>query len=476
MSRRQFGRLWLSLAILVLCNWLALLAAWSAEGADLVASKTNAVPNPHLEKPSAAPTEETSREWLPRLTWEGWDGLHYDLSRRRIIPYFLDPKSPPSADTNLAQRILFEEISHKGKFGMKLQLDGAAFLADKSLPPFQNGVEVRHARVYVEGEWSLLKPIAYQFELGYVPDQFYMEDSYVALQDLRVIGKLKLGNYKTPMGLDQKTSSRDRMFMEAAAPIQALTPGANAGLEAGRSLFDQRMTWAAGAFGNGLGSDFGDASKNAARVIARVTGLPWFEQNPERPWSQRFLHLGLSVDDVYSVSGAIRYRTRPESHLAPYVLDTHEIEANNAYTVDFEAAWVQGPFSLQGEYLRSVVFAKQGPDLQFQGFYVSASWFLTGESRAYDRNEGIFSRFKPREDFNWKNRTWGALEFVGRYSYTDLSDANVQGGRLSAFTAGVTWYPHPHIHWKFNYVHGNVTDTAQPGHVHIFETRAEIDF
>jgi phosphate-selective porin len=106
---------------------------------------------------------------------------------------------------------------------MKLQLDGAAFVADKSLPPFDSGVEVRHARVYVQGESALLKPLAYQFEVGYVPQQFYMEDSYVALRDLPVIGQSKLGNYKTPMSLDQVTSSRDRMFMEPAAPIQALT-------------------------------------------------------------------------------------------------------------------------------------------------------------------------------------------------------------------------------------------------------------
>jgi phosphate-selective porin OprO/OprP len=158
------------------------------------------------------------------------------------------------------------------------------------------------------------------------------------------------------------------------------------------------------------------------------------------------------------------------------VIDTHGIAADNASTAGFELAWVQGPFSVQSEYLRSVVFQQDGPNLQFQGFYVSASWFLTGESRAYDRNQGIFSRLTLRDNFSWKNHTWGAVEFTGRYSYTDLSDENVHGGRLSAITTGVTWYPHSHLRWKFNYVHGNVTSSPAEGRMNIFETRMEIDF
>ena len=48
-------------------------------------------------------------------------------------------------------------------------------------------------------------------------------------------------------------SSRDMMFMESAAAIQALAPGVNAGMQVGRPVFGERMTWALGLFTNAAG-------------------------------------------------------------------------------------------------------------------------------------------------------------------------------------------------------------------------------
>ena len=87
-----------------------------------------------------------------------------------------------------------------------------------------------------------------------------------------------------------------------------------------------------------------------------------------------------------------------------------------------------------------------------------------------------FSRVSPRDSFSWENHTWGAFEVTGRFSYTDLDDRNIRGGRLSAITGGITWYPHSHVRLKFNYVHGNVTGAPADGRLNIFETRVEIDF
>jgi phosphate-selective porin OprO/OprP len=55
---------------------------------------------------------------------------------------------------------------------------------------------------------------------------------------------------------------------------------------------------------------------------------------------------------------------------------------------DAEAAWVRGRFSVQGEYLHSWVNEKDREGPHFDGVYASASWFLTGESRPYDLNNG----------------------------------------------------------------------------------------
>src|SRR4030095_12554847 len=95
---------------------------------------------------------------------------------------------------------------------------------------------------------------------------------------------------------------------------------------------------------------------------------------------------------LYAGSSTVHYQARPESHLAPYVVDTGEIRSDGALVTGLEAAWVNGPFSIQGEYLHSFVDRSDADTLNFQGFYASANWFLTGESRPYNPRDGCFDR------------------------------------------------------------------------------------
>jgi phosphate-selective porin OprO and OprP len=229
-------------------------------------------------------------------------------------------------------------------------------------------------------------------------------------------------------------------------------------------------------FTDAVSDDFGDATKDFGRLVGRLTGLPLYELEPDHPESQRLLHLGLNGTVLYAGDTTVRYRTRPESHLAPYVVDTGEIAANAAYTFDVEAAWVHGPLCLQGEFLHSRVQSADGPERDFYGLYASASWFLTGESRPYDQNHGTFGRVAPRKNFNIREGGWGAWEVAGRFSYVDLNSGDISGGRMSVLMAGVNWYLHSQIKWRFNYGFGRVTERDPDGHLNIFQTRLEIDF
>jgi len=67
-------------------------------------------------------------------------------------------------------------------------------------------------------------------------------------------------------------------------------------------------------------------------------------------------------------------------------------------------------------------------------------WFLTGEHRAYNKSLGAFSGFAPTHPVRIRNRTWGALELGVRYSYIDLTDGPIEGGRMSILMPGVNWY------------------------------------
>ncbi|HMO66767.1 MAG TPA: porin, partial [Verrucomicrobiota bacterium] len=81
-----------------------------------------------------------------------------------------------------------------------------------------------------------------EIEIGYIPDHFYIENSYLMFRDVGFLGDLQLGQFQTPMTLENSGSSRDMLFMEAATPLQALAPGVNAGFQVGRPVADERMT------------------------------------------------------------------------------------------------------------------------------------------------------------------------------------------------------------------------------------------
>jgi phosphate-selective porin OprO and OprP len=432
--------------------------------------ETNAVPVAGATN-KVAPQEKSFR-W--KADWEGWNGLHLGLTKQTDLRDPLADVREHFEGTNTFRVVHLEEMKMSGKIGGKLAIDAAGYATSKEFQDFDPGIELRRARVYAKGDCLLLLPVSYELEVGYIPNEFYIENSYLSLNNLPWIGELKVGQFQPPMSLALISSSRDLTYMEPAAAIQALAPGTSAGMEIGQPILDQRVTWRFGLFTDGVGKDYGDDSKDYGRAIMRLTGLPLWTTNQDG--SSRLLHLGLSANVLYSGSSSVHYRSRPESHLAPYVVDTGDIAAEGSLVAAAEAAWVDGPLSVQGEYLHSWVKDNNGQTPQFQGFYASTSWFLTGECRPYDRTEGVFGRVIPKRNFNFGHGGWGAWEIAARVSYLDLDSGDIRGGRLAMLMGGINWYLHSHIKWRFDYGFGHVSDRIPDGNVNIFQTRIEVDF
>jgi len=293
-----------------------------------------------------------------KYNWKSWDGLHLELSQKTPIKDPFAGLRERLEGTNAYRVFSLEELKMSGKIGAKFAVDAATYVTGKEFDDFDPGVELRRARIYGKGDCLLILPVSYELEIGYIPNQFYLENSYLKFKDVPWIGELKGGQFQPPMSLDLITSSRDISFMEPAAPIQALAPGTSAGIQIGHAVLNQRATWTAGVFTDGVGKDYGDASKDYGRAIMRITALPVWEASPDS--TPKVLHLGLSANVLYSGSSSVRYRSRPESHLAPYVIDTGTIAADSAFSVGGEVAWINGPFSIQCEYLHSWVSENGG--------------------------------------------------------------------------------------------------------------------
>jgi phosphate-selective porin OprO/OprP len=431
---------------------------------------------------STAPREKTF-QW--KVEWRGWNGLYVELIRNtflgQVVPsitnygqLYLGVMFQPRTNSHSIKLFHLEENRLTARFGGRVAVDGAAYLAGSQFQDFDSGIELRRALFFARGDGLLLFPFSYSIELGYNHSSFFLDETYLKFPNIPLIGDFKIGDFKAPMSLEQLTSSRDITFMEQPAPIQALAPGNSSGFEIGRPVFDQRATWSMGLFTQGVGYDVGDASTDYGRAILRITALPLWSQNENG--AQKLLHLGVSANVLFSGNSTVQYRSRPESYLAPYVVDTGKISADGAVVVGAEIAWVDGPFSIQGETMSSWVDETDGGVPNFNGFYGSASWFLTGESRPYNRADGIFGRLIPNQNFNFGHGGWGALELAARVSYIDLNSGDVHGGRTTMLMGGVNWYLTPHIRWRFNYGLAQVRSHSPQGNVNIFQTRIEVDF
>jgi len=431
--------------------------------------QTNAPPAGGVE------TNATKSEFHWGFAWKGWDGLRLEISQNTPLksPFEMLGLQPL---TNVPS-VHFEQLKMSAKIGAVLELDGAAYRTDGNLD-LLNDIQLRRARIKMQGDCVLIFPVSYKIEIGYVPHRFNLNEAWISSDHIPYLGYLVFGVFSPPMGLDLLTSSRYVSFMEPASALQALAPGNEAGIQIGQPVSEKRATWALGIFGGGIvASEYGNASQDYGNLIGRVTWLAAEHvAPPERPDENRLLHLGVSANIQYSASSVVRYQSRPESYLAGYLIDTGDIDARGSGAIAAEIAYVNGPLTLQAEVIDSLVRKNSEADLNFFGCYASASWFVTGENRPYDRIGGQFNRIIPRRNFDWGHGGWGACELAARFSYTDLDDHDVHGGRMALALGEFNWYLHSHVRWMFNAGGGHVSGGAHDGNVVIFQTRIGVDF
>ena len=102
----------------------------------------------------------------------------------------------------------------------------------------------------------------------------------------------------------------------------------------------------------------------------------------------------------------------------------------------------------------------------YTGWYVDASWYLTGETRNYEAALGTFGRTKVKNPVWGGSGGWGAWQIAGRYDALDLSDkaaamAAVYGcnecGEQQTWLVGVNWLLTDYTAIKLNVTQSHIT-------------------
>ena len=429
--------------------------AWSG------AEDTNVVQAAAADESAAWESVFTEEHQVPfHINFYMHDGLYYELMETSEY------------DAAFYTTIFSEKRRLTGRIGAKIHLDGAVYDQTGMLPPIDNTLAVRRIRVNTFGRAYFLTPLTYGIEFGLADGKFLFNDGYIWFHEVPYISSVRFGIFTAPFSMSALRSSSFSPLMETAAPVSAFAPGDMLGLQLGGAIPNERVTLRGGAFADVNDTENRDASQSYSRFIGRGTWLPF--EGGGIDGSSR-VHLGLSGSHMFAKDEGVRYRSRPESYLAPFLIDTGSLGGDRAMILGSEIAWQGGPMLVESEFM----FAQADDQLdvihRFMGGYAQVSFMITGEIRDYIHDAGRFSGVVPGNDFSFKNKTWGAWEWAARYSHTDLNDGSIRGGIMGVASTGLNLYLTARNRLMFDVGYANVDETIQTGELFFIQSRLQID-
>ncbi len=477
-----------------------------------------------------------------------------DPSTPSLEPFALDDSPPLMASWRNGLHLGSPAGDFAFAIGGRVQVDASGFTVGPgpSLPPAAGGLNppvsgaanFRRARLRAGGRMYEVYDWASEFDFanqmtdsnmafptlvgpGVLPA---MKDLWLQVRDLPLIGTLRVGNQKDPYGFEHVGDSRWLNLMERSFSQDAFEGPFNDGYLPGLQLFNHanggRVAWYVGEFKN-TANPFGFAnSSGGSQTVGRLVVLPIYD-----PQAGRVLHLGLSgrtmglaevPSQIDPVSGnptgpmirGVRFRSRgnirngPPGPLNSIYADAGLLTGDWQNMLGLEVAGATGPLSLQAEYFGSWLYSGETTGIDpinaglqppagtplgtvfFQGAYIEAAWFLTGESRGYDLATSRFDRPVPRANFYRAldphrsgriDTSPGAWQVAVRYNYLCLDDGEIHGGVLNGMTIGLNWLlnPNARIYLNYDFTYRNFVNVAGgdgSGGINGFGTRLAFDF
>jgi phosphate-selective porin OprO/OprP len=271
----------------------------------------------------------------------------------------------------------------------------------------------------------------------------------------------RFGQQKMPFSLEEQTSSRFIDFQERSM-LNTMVPGKEMGVQMHGTFSNGIFYGAAISTGEGL-SKTEAVTGDSNDLIGRI-GINLAEAMGNK-------------DDVYHVAIAgSKGNQGNTSHSAAYNAEDRgagfisssatAISSQGRTRTGLEGAIAMSNIKLQSEYmkreftgLKSAVGGNAvGSDVDVDGYYVSASWFITGEKYASSYKGGKFDRITPLKNFNPDDisKGYGAWEIGARYSTVDAGGLALTSStaydKASAYTVGLKWLPTAYVRVLLNYV------------------------
>lgn len=357
------------------------------------------------------------------------------------------PAVADTASTKGGVVIKSDDGQFEASLGGRLHYDYNYIDEDEVEDTSTDGFFMRRAYITLAGK---LYGFEYKLETDIKGNDPAAKDMWIGYKTLG--GFVKAGHMQPAYGMEELTSSNDILFIERPF-LSNNTVFSGREYQNGISYDTAGEQYSAFfAYYNANASADSDASRAAEGdgMSGRVTFAPINTKTS-------LVHVGASYDWVDfddaianpSPSASARYADRNGPRLT-IVSGGYGQQS----TATVEAAAMYGPFSVQGEYGMATYETKDADDQDVDAWYVQASWFVTGESRTYKVERGVFGSVKP-------NAPTGAWELKARYDTVKNKDA-ANDPEATTISAGVNYYMNPAVRFMLDYNFGSAEQTGAP--------------
>jgi len=320
--------------------------------------------------------------------------------------------------------------------------------------------DIRSARMMLRGKINFKAPWSYLISVEYKGFDREEDDPAFGLTDLKFVIPLGKTSDLT-VGKIKETFAYEMVGDAANLPHQErlLNPffkSRNTGISLKKYLLKDRMTIAGGWF-----NDWFSGGSGANTFTTRITGLPKWELE-----GKHYMHSAVSLRYAEAVDGKVRLKGKNETNVGTDYVDTKSFDANHQLNVGVEQLWSMENFSVLMEYIHNWTHTPGNGTEQFNGYYVTTSYVVSGEQRPYDKRAAYARRIKP-------TGTHGAWELVGRFGSVNLNNRDIHGGTNNRYTFGLNWWATQY--WKAGLFYGisNLDRDNMTGTTNSFQFRIQ---
>lgn len=349
-------------------------------------------------------------------------------------------------------------VSADGDFSFALrsvvQFDMGYFAQGRNPPgvDLNSGTNFRRAQIGFTGtawhDWAY--NFTYDFGGNGVEGRGYIYRAYLQYDGLAPVS-VRVGAFAPFSGIEDATGGANITFLERAGAANVARGIAGASGREAVSVFAQGANYLASvSFTGGKTTDAATFDEQQA-VVGRIA---WLALARDRfQWL-----LNADATHVFKLADVAPGRLSPNTislgngpELAVdsvRTIDTGPIPASKVDEFGLESALSAGRFYAQGGWFHYGITRRDPalPDPDFSGWYVQASWSLTGETRLYEPTVAAFRALQPAHPLGTPGG-FGAFETKLRYSTVDLdslagaASGGIAGGVQTVWSTGLNWYP-----------------------------------